>query len=491
MPAPSPRTARMVSASLIAAATARFAWQHYGCVYDDAFIYFRYAQIARQGCLYCFNAGGPRVEGVTSPVQFFALLAATGAGASPVLAATVLGAVCLALALVVAAWTPLRLVASRPAALAACAAITALSFDHYLQLNAVTGLETAPAVLFVALIARSASLAAHPLLGTLVVVGSLVRPEITLFALLLPLLPAMRAWRRLAPVGLGLAAIAAARFAVFGDVVPNTYRAKSGGGVEHLVLGARYLAEVVRDEPLVLLAPAALFIPGQLAAVRYVLAAAALWCAFFLRSGGDHFNYGRLAAPIVPTLIAWGACGLLARLAQTRRPTALPIAATVGMVTVTLAVMRAHDLPPQHSFDNVLRWVRLGRALRTRYPGKTLATVPIGAIAYVSRARVIDLVGLTEPAIGRYGESIPRQFVRRTWIGHERYNTAWVLAQRPDVIVTNRWRDRPWRTLAEAQAGFYADRLILAEMRAGRAQYAVGDVEVSPGMHWLVFERVP
>jgi hypothetical protein len=120
-----------------------------------------------------------------------------------------------------------------------------------------------------------------------------------------------------------------------------------------------------------------------------------------------------------------------------------------------------------------------------------VATVPIGAIGYYSRLPIIDLVGLTEPDIARAGRSVPVELLTKLWIGHERNCTECVLARAPTLIVTTMHRDQPWRELSEARTGFYADWLLLQEIKAGRAPYRVHDAEVTPGNHVLMFERVP
>lgn len=480
------RALQAAVALLVAAATARFALQHVGSLYDDAFIYFRYARVAREGCFYCFNPGGPRVEGVTSPLYFLLILAASVAGSRYFVAATVLGALGVTVGLGAAPVRAASLVRGRVAALSAVAVLTTLCLDDWFQLNAVTGLETAVAMALLTLTACSALTPGHPGLGALSVLASLARPEATLAVVLLPALPSMRSARRLGPPFAALAAFALARLALFGDLVPNTYHAKSGGDLAHALAGARYLGEVISAEPLCLLAPAALLSPVTREGGRYVLAIALLWFGFFLRSGGDHFFYGRLAAPLVPAMILVGVAGLFDRLASRR---ALVAGLGAAMVALTLWRSASHRVGAQHGFPNVHRWILVGRALRAHYPGATLATVPIGAIGYYSHARVIDLVGLTEPAIARRGQRVPESAFRRHWIGHERFNTPWVLAQRPDVIVTSLWRDRPWRTLDEARPGFYADRELWEAMRAGRAPYEVRDLEVEPGLHWLLYVR--
>ena len=79
--------------------------------------------------------------------------------------------------------------------------------------------------------------------------------------------------------------------------------------------------------------------------------------------------------------------------------------------------------------------------------------------------------------------------MRRNWLGHERHATQWVLDQAPELIVTTKFRAEPWRRLEETRAGFYADWLLLQEIKAGRAPYRIYDAEVTPGVHWLMFRR--
>jgi hypothetical protein len=64
-----------------------------------------------------------------------------------------------------------------------------------------------------------------------------------------------------------------------------------------------------------------------------------------------------------------------------------------------------------------------------------------------------------------------------------------VLDQRPDLVITTKFRARPWATLDEAEAGFYADWLVLRAIKAGVAPYHVTDLPVTPSLHFLAFER--
>ena len=349
-------------------------------------------------------------------------------------------------------------------------------------------METALAAAVVTAVALAA-IGQHPrALAILACTATLVRPETALFVVALPMLPWMRRGRLLAPCAAFLIACAAVRYGVFGELVPNTFYAKSGGTWRHFSIGLDYVGDCVRDFPLTFAAPLALIPAGpQRRPIAYVLGVAAVWLAFFLRSGGDLFDYSRLWLPLVPALSALALAGLAA--AWHRRPrAALAVVAIAAAVTAGRAAS-AHDIPPQHTSARVMQWAAIGAYVRVHFPKQLVATVPIGAIGYYSNNPLLDLVGLTEPAIAREGRSVPSDMLTKTWIGHERNFTEYALAQEPAVIITTEVRDHAWADLGETRAGFWADWLLVQEIKAGRAPYHVHDAEVRPGEHVLMFVR--
>jgi hypothetical protein len=498
---PSP-TARWERLALVAGAVAvgalilAFVRGHHDGLYDDAFIYLRYVKNVAAGCGLRWNCGDPPVEGFTGPLYLAALCGgrlltaqlidlATGICTASLVAATTL-----AVAFAGRLGRGTAHGVTLPIALA-----LALGLDPFLHLNAVNGMETALAIAVFTLVALAAITRRPRLLVAALIAGLLTRPEGALYLLALPLLPWMRRWRHLAPLAVAVVAIVVARYAIFGELVPNTYLAKSGGTARHAALGLAYVADALADFPLAFLAPLALIaLPrgDDRGAARYLVVVAVAWLAFFLRSGGDLFDYSRLFVPLVPALSALGLAGLAALPARLglRRATAVggALALGAGLLTGGRAAI-VHAIPPQGASARVLQWAATGLYLRAHYPGQLIATVPIGAIGYYSGLPVLDLVGLTEPAIAHAGRGVPPELLTKLWIGHERHDTAHVLARQPAVIVTTMHRATPWRELAEARAGFYADWLLLQEIKAGRAPYHVVDAEVTPGDHVLMFAR--
>jgi hypothetical protein len=275
------------------------------------------------------------------------------------------------------------------------------------------------------------------------------------------------------------------RLVVFGELVPNTFAAKSGGTSLHLEHGLSYVGEALVEYPLALLAPLALLLARK-RELAVLGAATAVWVAFVVRAGGDHFSYSRLLAPVLIPASMLAVAGLTS-LAVSRGRLWL---AAVPILPFAAWTHTDKDLAPEHGFANVAQWVDVGRWIAAERPGSTAATVPIGAIGWFCECELIDLVGLTEPAIAHAGRSVPEELFVPQWIGHERHNTEYVLSREPDLIVTNKWRLEPW-TLEESRAGFYASWLLLQEVKEGRAPYRVLNAEVAEGVYWLLLERDP
>lgn len=490
-----PRWSRAVPFCVVAACLAfaalvvRFAFAHWDSVYDDAFIYLRYVKHAHT-CGLRWNCSDAPVEGFTGPLYLAILWVGSFATDQLIWLCQLVGTVCMIGAGVLAIVVASRLVTSLPhrAMLAVLAALV-LGLDDFVTLNSVIGLESSLAALVVMLVVFAALEEKPWLLVGAACALVLVRPEGGVFLLALPVLPSLRRWKyAVASVGF-LVGMTAVRYAIFGQVAPNTFYAKSGGSSAHLALGVRYVIDCVRDFPLVALSPLALF-TSRRRPVTYVLVAAALWVMFFLRSGGDTFEYSRLLFPLVPALTVFALAGALAVTARRTRD-ALALAATSALtIAVAVRALTVHAIPAQHANERVVQWAAVGSYLRSHYPkGTLIATVPIGAIGYYSNLPLLDLVGLTEPAIARAGRSVPPELLEKRWIAHERNNTAYVLTRAPTVIVTTMVRDHAWRELAEARAGFWSDWLLLQEIKAGRAPYHVRDLELGPREHVLAFER--
>lgn len=225
------------------------------------------------------------------------------------------------------------------------------------------------------------------------------------------------------------------KLAWYGDVLPNTFYAKSGGS-SRLDQGLLYLATFLLGEQawLALLAGAALCaIPALRPEIRrfraFAAAGGALYAGYVCRVGGDYM-YGRFLVPLLP-LVAVAAEAAVHELARARRPRRAAIA---------LGLLLASSVRPSPFAGKEHRWgqsleneyypvtslrplrvghhaFRVGHLLgRLQAAGvePTLGTGGIGMVGYYSRLPLVDVRGLTDRVVAR------RELSGRGHVGHEK-----------------------------------------------------------------------
>ena len=486
-----------------------------GCLFfsdhliDDAYIFFRYADhiLAGQGPV--FNPG-ERVEGFTSPLWLLLLVLLRGLGLPHAISVRVLGGALAALTLF-ATWRLARRCA-RP--LPALLAPALLACHPGFALWSVRGLETPLFLLAVtsaAGLAASGSRAAGPLLGLLI----WIRPEAPLIALILILGTAARgerkrAWRMVSWVLLGALPLLAARFAYYGEWVPNTFFAKTGGGAGRLLFGlAAAKSFALAHSPLVVATAvgARLVMRGRArdserpVLIEWLLIGLA-WSAWVVWAGGDAFYGFRFWLPALPfasAICAWA----LSRLTEAggvsgaeqlpdltrRRVAAFGIGVVIvgGCAALSFREARFEQVTGGEFTERMLaagRWLKT-----TAPPGTTMALNYVGALPWASGLPAIDMLGLTDKAVAR--TPIRGRF---RFTGHARGNGASVLDRRPDLLLMNGvWVDpEPLGVLAPQ---LDSEEQIAADARFA-AEYGREDVRI-PGPRgsgpademWFVFWR--
>lgn len=421
----------------------------YNFISDDAFITLRYARSFAEGRGLVFNPG-ERVEGFTSPLWTLLLAGMQILGQDRLVSARTLGILFGALALLLA----FRLVsaaAGRPVSpwVAAIAPLV-LALNGPFACWAASGMETP---LFAALILASllGVMEENPRMAIPAIVGLiLVRPEgAAVFALLAGAQAiryrATKDRRILVWFATGAATLAALfvfRRLYYGDWLPNTYYAKTGGGGLQVLRGLYYFAGYAADhESLAVLG--ALVAYGLGARTRgpriLALGAAGLWAAAIL-SGGDGLPMYRFAlAPLVLT----AALTALAFESLFRRTSGGDLrAARAAVLTGLVLLLAGHATRPltgTHYMDylaqkkvEVPRWSQVGRWLRDNArEGDTVAAVPIGAVAYYSGLPTLDMLGLTDRHIAH--RRMPG--MGTGWAGHEKCDGPYILGRRPTFLL--------------------------------------------------------
>jgi hypothetical protein len=418
---------------------------------DDSWIHLHFARNLAEGAGFAYNPGTP-VAGSTAPL--WTLLLAAGArlaGASVVMAKTLGVAAALGAALLLRraalAWG-----APPPAALVAA---VALLWSGPFAWGALSGMEVTLAALLVA--AALLAAARERLVWTAVAgaLAALARPEAVV------LLPFLAIARRPTPRRLALFAaivvLVLAPFVVFcwattGTPLPSTAAAKVEGGLLGRLAGLReparltwlerpgafgleWLAWLVRTHPLLPLALPAVLLAWRrgaraLGVVGLVLLAHPLAMALLAPYRGPGFQEGRYSIHLLPVALLvlavtssrpWHRVVASSHIdmgGHEMAPHTPPIRNIARFANLALAASAARVLylavalvalaPAADRYAwgvqniNAMQ-VHLGRWVDAHLPGTaTVAVNDAGAIAYLSRRPVLDLMGLVTPEIRAY-----------------------------------------------------------------------------------------
>ncbi|MDJ0852801.1 MAG: hypothetical protein QNK04_30900 [Myxococcota bacterium] len=449
-----------------------------GGVAEDAFISFRFARNLAAGQGLVWNVGDPPVEGYTNFLWMLCSALWIRAGVDPVLGAQALGVVA-ALATLVVTWRCGRLLGWGDAALMPP---LFLALTGPFCAWSTGGLETSA---FAALLAFAAfhlarsvqeTRPADPWIGSFfLLLAMLTRPEGAVAAAALAV-PGVWLARRRPALGRRLVAPALAclglfalyfawRWSYFGQLLPNTFYAKTGGGLPQWLRGARYagwfaLHYLLPWLPVLLLAglargPGAVLrepVLGLSALLLAVLSAAVVW------EGGDYMAMYRFFVPVLPFLALFlGAAVLRAATAPPRAALGAALAVAVLGTALHSTPLEARWLPEMAGLHGNWRGVRTERwhvarltaigdfFAREAGPGESLATDAIGAIGWRARdLRVYGAHGLVDPELARR----PERRVGLGVAGHDRLDFAVLLARRPTFLMFRRdLRAQPLRRL--------------------------------------------
>jgi hypothetical protein len=199
----------------------------------------------------------------------------------------------------------------------------------------------------------------------------------------------------------------AVRFAVFGEVLPNPFYAKT----PDVGFGLRYAAGILATPwgaSVALLGLAGALL-GQRRHAGF-FAAGASWVVAAVIEGGDWMPKGRLLLPALALFgLAAGGLGDLregvrARLsgARARAAWATGIAATLGAaVVVAVVAVRAESTEARGAVRTLYHDVGMLREWLVAGGARVVAMIDIGAIGFRSDLEIVDVVGLTDPIVSR------------------------------------------------------------------------------------------
>lgn len=432
---------------LMVALAAALALSYGVCPQDDAFITFRYASNWVEGHGLVYNPG-EWVEGYTNLSWTLLMGGAIAAGLEPLSFATAAGIAGLGAAV----WATAKLAqgdADTPWWLTLIAPAL-VATDPQIALESAEGLETTT---YVALITLGVLLALrestrpgawrHVGSSAVFALAALTRPEAPYLAALTHvglLLAHRHRWRdqlvaslaAAVPVAVTLAAVTGWRLATYGDPLPNTFYAKTGG--LRLDRGALYLWDHVVAHPALYGLVALRVVGGKMQPRTWVAGTLCVGVGVYVMAvGGDFKPTARFLLPALP---------LLALLAQ---ETVQGVWSKPKWVLGAVAVLALpYGVWTGVQLDGYCRgWGEIRRGnyharreaaellAATLHPDHVLAIHSAGVIPYYAGHHTIDMWGLTDRHIARngsaeFGQDLP---------GHDIGDPAYVFAQDPALYI--------------------------------------------------------
>lgn len=377
-----------------------------GFTVDDALISARYAANLAHGAGYRFNAGGAVTDGVTPLGWAYVLAPFAGSGPLAALAAAkVMGAIAWAIAAAVLALAvdeagrggeslaepgnPAS--PPRSAAWLRYAVLLLLAASAPLGAWSVAGMETGVVAALTALAVALPELG-RPLAGAACAgIAAAFRPEVLPFTIVLAAAPLPRGATspRVARLALAMAPfaiVAGARLALFGRVVPLSSLAKPADAG----LGASYAAACfLLTGPIAIVAPLAWRrLDGW---ARGLVIAVIVHFAAVAAAGGDWMPLSRLVVPALPAALL--AAAHLAAVADAR--------ATAARVALALAgeVFQVVKVGPAAAGVGEARRRVIDELRAPLAEAKVAAALDIGWLGAATGATIVDLAGVTDPAI--------------------------------------------------------------------------------------------
>ena len=382
---------------------------------DDAAITWAYARSIAAGAGPVLQPGAPAAEGWSNPTWLAVFVVVTWLGLPLVLSAKALALACCA-GVFAGFSVAARALCPRPALVAGVAGCVTAAVPSFV-IWSFSGLENPLYALLVTWLAvvmvrgpvtspRVAALA-----GALAAGAAMTRPDGAVYLAAFPAVALLVARRRgVAPaaVSLAVAAVPVGAYLVwrvhrFGLLVPNTAIAKGQGAPEGgMLLELGGYGGVLVASSAVLGAVALVVVPAARSGLVALLVPLMLALVAYAVLEPDWMGELRFATPVWPlaALLLVVAVAVL----RSRAAAVLGLVAVAASLLVWVPAARAFRASPTVPVCLVAQID--GRAMNgyldaTTDPAPTLLVPDVGGAALVGRARVVDLVGLTEPTVAR------------------------------------------------------------------------------------------
>jgi hypothetical protein len=225
----------------------------------------------------------------------------------------------------------------------------------------------------------------------------------------------------------------------YGNLLPNPFYAKTGFSIEYVKTGLAYFWLFLKHYGLwgvLYLIPIPFYkdleVKGKLALLMVYI-----YTLYIIIIGGDVLRVHRFFLPVLPFLYLLFSFALIKLSLMLRKGfmnRAIPVFLVIAFCVLTFFVPRNWIMSVRSAEIGLcVKMSKYAKGLTQSFGTDfTLAMSTIGAISYLTDAKVIDMLGLTDPYIAKHPEKIPG--LLSTW-KEKKFNTQYLLSRNPDVIM--------------------------------------------------------
>lgn len=491
---------------------------------DDSYIFLKIARNVISGHGFVWNIGELPLEGYTSFLYLVINIIALKFFSQPELFLQIFGIITSGIIIVLV----YRLYDSVNPTLKTENLVTAIlvSISPCFLYWSLAGMETSFYMMFLSLTVlvytkRNNTPIDYFVIGVLFGILSLIRPESIVFFVYAILFSIYQFYREkvnnkmllLVCIVLGFQLIFTPYFLwrlnYFGEILPNSYYAKVGGGFFQVKGGLYYL--FVHGKKLftkgwyVLIPILAISVFGRKNEKQiFILGIAILSVTITVINGGDLFDYARFLLPVLPFIL------ILVPSIFNKIYTFfnIKIEYTLFCFLLPLIVLLLNLKNPMYSefifkprsplvvdknkitygYNWEVGFIKMGKALKNiSNPEETIAVMPVGTIGYFSGMKVLDMAGILNPHIAK--EPFDEKYSRHWRPGHNKGDGYYILSQKPEYIQLVDYLTTSPQSIPGPHGLFFKSVYEIWNSPVFHSEYEFYPIQISAGIYYNLYKR--
>jgi len=308
------------------------------------------------------------------------------------------------------------------------------------------------------------------------------------------------------------------RWNYFGYFLPNTFYAKTGGGIDQIIGGFFYSLRAFRlfyglfwiVIGIVLIHFRLTILPAK---ARFLLGLSLISVLTTIFLGGDHFIFGRFFITVLPLLFIvfppalnnFLDMNLFTKIKKNHK------LAFILLIFISVMLFKLPYVQTINGFNNLLTgkkdivivsdssieediiewehgYALMGEALKNiANKNDCIAAIPIGIIGYRSKIKVIDMVGIVDPVIAH--QEFDPEYLDQWIPGHNKGDGEYILSRKPKYIqLIDYITSTPQYNPNERSLQFKSVKEIWSS-DSFHKNYKYINIEVAAGWYYNLYER--